>query len=212
LTCPTEHLGPIGQFYGGVLHQAQPFITFWSHSQSWAVQGCARRSSVSTLSFSALGGSFCTLRGLSTVLFSPLHRSFSPFSVHYENNYPFAVFNVAVREIEVSHWGNVAFEDYYEVQHSGASLKGGFSRYDYMVRSTQERSLYCITCGFGEVIWNGPMVTYVITPHRHVVVQAPAPSVPSKLSSRPRQLGSTTVIKSAISPPLPYSLAHNRLT
>jgi len=35
------------------------------------------------------------------------------------------------RLIEVSHWGNIAVEETYHVVHSGAVLKGSFSRYDY---------------------------------------------------------------------------------
>jgi hypothetical protein len=35
--------------------------------------------------------------------------------------------------VQVSHWGNVAFEEYVEVRHAGARLKGGFSRFEYQV-------------------------------------------------------------------------------
>jgi len=35
------------------------------------------------------------------------------------------------RVIEVSHWGNIAVEETYDLVHSGAVLKGPFSRYDY---------------------------------------------------------------------------------
>lgn len=35
------------------------------------------------------------------------------------------------RVIEVSHWGNIAVEETFDVSHSGAKLKGSFSRYDY---------------------------------------------------------------------------------
>jgi len=35
------------------------------------------------------------------------------------------------RVIEVSHWGNIAVEETYDLAHSGAVLKGPFSRYDY---------------------------------------------------------------------------------
>lgn len=31
----------------------------------------------------------------------------------------------------MSHWGNVAFEEFLEVQHAGAKLRGGFSRFDF---------------------------------------------------------------------------------
>ena len=35
------------------------------------------------------------------------------------------------RVIEVSHWGNIAVEETLDLYHSGAVLKGSFSRYDY---------------------------------------------------------------------------------
>jgi oligosaccharyltransferase complex subunit alpha (ribophorin I) len=55
-------------------------------------------------------------------------------SVHYMNHNKFAKFSTVSREVEVSHWGNVAFEDVYELKHFGAKLKGGFSRFDYQMR------------------------------------------------------------------------------
>jgi len=51
--------------------------------------------------------------------------------VHYENNSPFLIVNDMLRWIEVSHWGNVAVEESYQMAHEGAELKGHFSRYDY---------------------------------------------------------------------------------
>lgn len=35
------------------------------------------------------------------------------------------------RVIEVSHWGNIAVEETVDLKHTGAVLKGPFSRYDY---------------------------------------------------------------------------------
>ena len=52
-------------------------------------------------------------------------------SVHYENNSPFLTVTTLERVIEVSHWGNIAVEETVDVVHSGAALKGSFSRYDY---------------------------------------------------------------------------------
>jgi oligosaccharyltransferase complex subunit alpha (ribophorin I) len=51
--------------------------------------------------------------------------------IHSVNNKPFAKFSQAEREIEVSHWGNIAVEETYELKHVGAKLIGGFSRFDY---------------------------------------------------------------------------------
>lgn len=42
------------------------------------------------------------------------------------------------REVEVSHWGSVAFEDIYELKHAGAVLKGGFSRLEYQARRSSQ--------------------------------------------------------------------------
>lgn len=52
-------------------------------------------------------------------------------SVHYKNNSPFLTVTRLERLIELSHWGNVAIEEVIEIYHSGAKLKGPFSRYDY---------------------------------------------------------------------------------
>ncbi|KAI3892286.1 hypothetical protein MKX03_030688 [Papaver bracteatum] len=60
--------------------------------------------------------------------------SYSPVVVHYENNRPFAVAQELVREIEISHWGNVQVTEHYKVAHGGALNKGGFSRLDYQAR------------------------------------------------------------------------------
>ena len=51
--------------------------------------------------------------------------------VHFENNRPFLAVTDLKREIEVSHWGNIAVEETLDVRHTGALLKGPFSRYEY---------------------------------------------------------------------------------
>lgn len=55
----------------------------------------------------------------------------SKMSIHFENNFPFVTFTECLREIEVSHWGNVAVEEHYTLRNTGAALKGSFSRLDY---------------------------------------------------------------------------------
>ncbi|WOL09765.1 dolichyl-diphosphooligosaccharide--protein glycosyltransferase subunit 1A [Canna indica] len=60
--------------------------------------------------------------------------SYTPIIVHFENNYPFAVAHDLVREIEISHWGNVQITEHYTLAHGGARTKGGFSRFDYQAR------------------------------------------------------------------------------
>ncbi|KAL2895238.1 Dolichyl-diphosphooligosaccharide--protein glycosyltransferase subunit 1A [Bienertia sinuspersici] len=59
--------------------------------------------------------------------------SYTPVVVHFEYNKPFAVAQKLVREIEISHWGNVQITEHYNLVHGGASLKGEFSRLDYQM-------------------------------------------------------------------------------
>lgn len=67
-------------------------------------------------------------------------RDVAPFSedtmkIHYENNSPFLTISSITRIIEVSHWGNIAVEETIDLRHTGAGLKGPFSRYDYQRQS-----------------------------------------------------------------------------
>lgn len=51
--------------------------------------------------------------------------------LHYENNSPFLTVTRLERTLEVSHWGNIAVEEVVDLVHTGAILKGSFSRYEY---------------------------------------------------------------------------------
>ncbi|KAJ8259828.1 hypothetical protein GJAV_G00173950 [Gymnothorax javanicus] len=67
-------------------------------------------------------------------------RDVAPYSqdamkIHYENNNPFLTISSITRTIEVSHWGNIAVEETIDLRHTGAILKGPFSRYDYQRQS-----------------------------------------------------------------------------
>ncbi|XP_068576453.1 dolichyl-diphosphooligosaccharide--protein glycosyltransferase subunit 1 [Cebidichthys violaceus] len=71
--------------------------------------------------------------------YGPFH-DVAPFSedtmkIHYENNSPFLTISSIIRTIEVSHWGNIAVEETIDLRHTGAILKGPFSRYDYQRQS-----------------------------------------------------------------------------
>nr|XP_057924861.1 dolichyl-diphosphooligosaccharide--protein glycosyltransferase subunit 1 [Doryrhamphus excisus] len=55
--------------------------------------------------------------------------------IHFENNTPFLTVSSITRTIEVSHWGNIAVEETVDLRHTGAVLKGPFSRYDYQRQS-----------------------------------------------------------------------------
>lgn len=54
--------------------------------------------------------------------------SYSPIIVHFGNNQPFAVAQELLREIEISHWGNVQVTEHYNLIHGGSQIKGEFSR------------------------------------------------------------------------------------
>lgn len=56
-------------------------------------------------------------------------------TIHLENNSPFLTITSMERIIEVSHWGNIAVEENINLLHSGAKLKGSFSRYEYQRES-----------------------------------------------------------------------------
>ncbi|XP_051123880.1 dolichyl-diphosphooligosaccharide--protein glycosyltransferase subunit 1A [Andrographis paniculata] len=60
--------------------------------------------------------------------------SYNPIVVHYVSNNPFAVARELVREIEISHWGNVQITEAYNLAHAGAELTGEFSRLDFQMR------------------------------------------------------------------------------
>ncbi|XP_069045762.1 dolichyl-diphosphooligosaccharide--protein glycosyltransferase subunit 1 [Lepisosteus oculatus] len=67
-------------------------------------------------------------------------RDVAPYSqdamkIHYENNSPFLTISSLTRTIEVSHWGNIAVEETVDLRHTGATLRGPFSRYDYQRQS-----------------------------------------------------------------------------
>ncbi|XP_016845577.1 dolichyl-diphosphooligosaccharide--protein glycosyltransferase subunit 1 [Nasonia vitripennis] len=71
----------------------------------------------------------------STITYGPYEKK-SPFSyeelnVHFENNNKFLTVTRLERAIEVSHWGNIAIEETIDLLHTGALLKGSFSRYEY---------------------------------------------------------------------------------
>lgn len=58
--------------------------------------------------------------------------SLLPLNSALSRSSPFLPFNNRVeREIEVSHWGNVAFEEFVRARNTGTPLKGEFSRLDY---------------------------------------------------------------------------------
>jgi oligosaccharyltransferase complex subunit alpha (ribophorin I) len=58
-------------------------------------------------------------------------ESSARFRIQYDANSAVPVASYVEREIEISHWGNVAVEEYFDVKNDGAKLKGEFSRLDH---------------------------------------------------------------------------------
>lgn len=59
-------------------------------------------------------------------------NSVSELVLHFENNTPFLTVTSYERVIELSHWaGVISIEEQIELVHTGASLKGAFSRYEF---------------------------------------------------------------------------------
>ncbi|DAZ95504.1 TPA: hypothetical protein N0F65_001843, partial [Lagenidium giganteum] len=84
----------------------------------------------------------------STLTYGP-YENVQPFEgaadsmrIHYKNHSPFMTVTTLVKEIEVSMWGRVAVEEVYDLLHSGAKLKGGFSRYEYTAHNARSASFY----------------------------------------------------------------------
>lgn len=71
----------------------------------------------------------------SAIAYGPFEKQ-PPFAyeelvVHFENNNKFLTVTKLERTIELSHWGNIAVEEHIDLLHTGALLKGSFSRYEY---------------------------------------------------------------------------------
>ncbi|KAL8135825.1 hypothetical protein AgCh_010438 [Apium graveolens] len=65
----------------------------------------------------------------------------SPVAIHFVSNLPFAIAKELVREIEVSHWGNVQVTEHYNLFHGGAQSTGEFSRLDFQARGKGSAAL-----------------------------------------------------------------------
>mmetsp|Transcript_16580 Transcript_16580/g.24733 ORF Transcript_16580/g.24733 Transcript_16580/m.24733 type:complete len:475 (+) Transcript_16580:52-1476(+) len=97
--------------------------------QSFMVQGQAKLESYTSLYPSTFQGSQGTYGPYEST--EPL--VFDAMRFHYENQSPHSVITNLHRDIEVSHWGNVAVEQHFDIEHQGAKLVGEFSRLDFQM-------------------------------------------------------------------------------
>ncbi|XP_034950186.1 dolichyl-diphosphooligosaccharide--protein glycosyltransferase subunit 1 [Chelonus insularis] len=79
-----------------------------------------------------------------TVVYGPFDKrvpfTYEEITVHFENNNKFLTVTRLERVIEISHWGNIAVEETIDLLHTGALLKGSFSRYEYTRESKSGQS------------------------------------------------------------------------
>jgi oligosaccharyltransferase complex subunit alpha (ribophorin I) len=66
--------------------------------------------------------------------------AFHELRIHGANSAPFINMHWLERDIEVSHWGNVAFEERCLLRNTGAQLTGGFSRLDFTASQSRMRA------------------------------------------------------------------------
>lgn len=58
--------------------------------------------------------------------------SFSQISIFFTFKYALPYFSKVNRDIFVSHWGNIAIDEYFSIYNGAAGIEGQFSRVDYM--------------------------------------------------------------------------------
>jgi oligosaccharyltransferase complex subunit alpha (ribophorin I) len=56
---------------------------------------------------------------------------YSELYIHFRDNAPLPIFPEVKRQIEVSHWGNIAIDEEYSMNNDAGEIKGEFGRVDY---------------------------------------------------------------------------------
>jgi oligosaccharyltransferase complex subunit alpha (ribophorin I) len=51
--------------------------------------------------------------------------------IHYKYNAPLPIFTEVKKIIEISHWGNILVDEYYDLFNEAAGINGEFGRVDY---------------------------------------------------------------------------------
>jgi len=51
--------------------------------------------------------------------------------IHYKFNGPLPIFTEVKKTIEISHWGNILVDEYYDLFNEAAGINGEFGRVDY---------------------------------------------------------------------------------
>lgn len=59
--------------------------------------------------------------------------TFELFVVSFKHADPQVILTEAIRSIQISHWGNIAFEEYFKIENIGPRVSGEWSRVDFDV-------------------------------------------------------------------------------
>uniref|UniRef100_A0A646QCR6 Dolichyl-diphosphooligosaccharide--protein glycosyltransferase subunit 1 n=1 Tax=Hemiscolopendra marginata TaxID=943146 RepID=A0A646QCR6_9MYRI len=131
----SHHLVP----YPSHITQAEKqYVLYHGNVYFYSPYTVAKQTTVVTLTSSTIE-SYTKLKPVSqsenVITYGPYERvqplTLVELIVHYENNSPFLTVSDHDRTVEVSHWGNIAVEESIDLRHTGAILKGPFSRYEY---------------------------------------------------------------------------------
>lgn len=72
----------------------------------------------------------CTVQNHKLLCLNPKEPN-QKLKLQFDSSQVYTQFTLVEREIELSHWGNVAVEEHFDLKNVGAKLKGGFSRLDH---------------------------------------------------------------------------------
>lgn len=121
-----------------IVQKEKQLVLFHGNHYFYSPYRVARQSTIVNLGSKAIE-SYSKLKPVSqsdvTLSYGPYENiaplSYDKMTIHFENNAPFLTVTHLLRVIEVSHWGNIAVEETVDLLHTGAILKGPFSRYEY---------------------------------------------------------------------------------
>lgn len=60
--------------------------------------------------------------------------TFELFVVSFKHADPQVILTEAIRSIQISHWGNIAFEEYFKIENTGPRVSGEWSRVDFDIQ------------------------------------------------------------------------------
>ena len=120
-------------FHGAAYRVASPYKLQGDESTMIVFPG-GKVDQLAELPYTSVSGNKVTLGPYQDQPPSDVFSDKNRLSLQYDANFAFPVATTVTREIELSHWGNIAVEEYFDVRNGGAKLKNGFSRLDHQMR------------------------------------------------------------------------------